>query len=650
MLNKLSKLLIACAITAGAFAWGPASTTQAAFKSDLDQGLEAVIRDALALPDSEEVTEDEVAILTSLFITEGESMKSLRGLDEAVFLEEVFLLGAHADLDITALADVSSLKFLAIDEEALNEEGQYVVNELKKNDVEILNLEDSDEDSSYTPSTIHVFVDGEIIEFPKDPVIINGSTMVPFRKLFEEFGLEVGWDPATRTATGTKEKLEISLTIDSNIAIVSGQEIALPTAPKIVDGNTMVPLRFIGEATGRRVTWDGVMRFVHIDTTITSYNFEYLYSNDTEYFGDKKDGKPHGEGRLLHNGSLFYEGEFKNGVIEGKGIMYDLEDRSSYYEGEFKNNRYQGEGKIVYSDGTYYVGPFADGMREGTGKLLNADGSLLYTGAFSGDAIHGKGTYYFSETDYYIGNFERGLFEGQGKIYADGKLQYDGLFSADSKYRGKNYQGGKLNYEGYFHDDNPHGYGTLYTTSGNKYYRGQFQYGHITGVGIYYMEDGSRNIGEVYYDTMDGFGFIKYDDHTFSNVGYWVNDEYYGEEEPPVTEAATLKLLTRNAGYGYIDGYFINQFDLSSVEAMMIIELASEEHLELFNDLNKEAKAAFMNDFVQRNWGDVVGVDDVYAFVIYDGDVYAKATIQYEMENSAVQVTEYPKGNGDLEK
>lgn len=650
MLNKLSKLLIACAITAGAFAWGPASTTQAAFKSELDQSLEAVIRDVLALPESEEVTEDEVAILTSLFITEGESIKSLRGLEEAVFLEDIFLFGAHADLDITALADVSSLKFLAIDEDALNDEGQYVVNELKKNDVEILTLEEDEEDTSSGPPPIHVFVDGELIEFPKDPVIINGSTMVPFRKLFEEFGLEVGWDPATRTAIGTKEKLEISLAIDSKIANVSGQEITLATAPKIIDGNTMVPLRFIGEATGRRVTWNGDLRIVNIDSTVTSYNFEYLYSNDTEYFGAEKDGKPNGQGRLLHDGKLFYEGEFKNGVIEGIGKMYDLEDRNSYYEGEFKNNRFQGEGKTVYSDGNYYIGPYVDGMREGTGKLLSADGSLIYTGSFRGDAMHGKGTYYFSETDYYIGSFEYGYFEGQGKTYSSGELQYEGLWSADSKYRGISYYEGKEDYEGYFHNDNPHGYGAVYDEKGDVYYRGQFLYGNLTGVGILYLEDGVRYVGEVYYGSADGYGFIKYDDHTFSDVGYWVENEFYGEEEPPVTEASTFKTLTRNAGYGFIDGYFINEYDLSTTEAMMFIELASEEHLELFNDSSKEAKAAFINDYVQHNWADVVGVDKVYAFVMFDGDVYAKATVEYEMENSAVQVTEYPKGNGDLEK
>lgn len=650
MLNKLSKLTIAWAIAAGAFAWGPSSTTQAAFKTELDQGLEAVIRETLALPESDEVTEDEVAILTSLYITEGEAIKSLRGLEEAEFLGDIYFSGAHDKLDISSLAEIPSLQFLAIDVEALNEEGQYVVSELEKKDVAILNLSDDPIDITTHPLPIKVIVDGELVDFPEDPVIINGSTMVPFRKLFELFGLEVGWDQATRTATGTKEKLKISLTIDNKVANVSGQQITLPIAPKIIEGNTMVPLRFIGEATGRRVTWYGDYRIVSIRSTLRSHNFEYLYSNDTEYFGAEKDGIPHGQGRLLHNGKLLYEGDFKNGIIEGSGKMYDMEDRSSYYEGEFKNNRFQGNGKFVYSDGSYYTGPFEDGLQEGTGKLLNADGSLLYTGSFSGGSLHGKGTYYFGENHYYIGSFEDGLFAGQGKVYDDGKLQYEGEWAGDAKYKGKSYVDGKLDYEGYFHDNNPHGYGTTYTPDGELYYRGQFQFGHITGVGIYYFEDGSRYIGEVYYDTMDGYGFIKYDNHSFGNAGYWVNDQYYGEAEPPVTEESTMKTLTRNADYSFVDGYYYNDLDLESTEAMMFIDLAAEEHVEQFNAWSKERKAAFINDFVQRNWGDVVGADKVYAFVMYGNDVYAKATIEYEMENSAVQVTEYPKGTGRVEK
>lgn len=646
LLSKIGKLLIAIAITVTALSWSAPGTTHAASSQKLDKGLEDEIRIALGLPASEPVTEDEVHILTQLTIASGENVKSLKGLEEAYFLNFVSVIGAHEDLDLAALADVDSLELLAIDRDALSEEGQYIVDQLEEKDVAVVDLDPSDFDYK---GPIEVYIDGELAEFQIDPVIIGGSTMVQFRPLFEQFGLEVGWDQTTRTVTGTKEKLEIELVIDSKSASVSGQELTLPTAPKILSGNTMVPLRFIGEATGRRVTWDGETRTVFIDSTVTSYNFEYLYSNDTEYFGDEQNGLPHGEGRLLHQGKLFYEGDFKNGIIEGTGIMYDVEDRKSYYEGEFKNNRFQGQGKNVYSDGTYYVGPFVDGMREGSGKLLNADDSLQYTGMFSGDALNGKGTYYFDDTSYYVGSFLYGNFEGQGKMYDDGELQFEGIWYGGYRGIGKEYYDGKLGYEGYYYDNVPNRYGTVYLTqNGKKYYRGQMKDGQMTGIGIFYLNDGTRYIGEVFDDTMDGYGFIKDVDGTIHNVGYWVNDEFYGEDPPPVTEESKVKSLSRNSEFSYVDGYYENEYDLSNTEAMMFIELSSEEDVDTFNSLSKENKAKFINGFVQARWGHVLGVDNCYVYVMYDADVYAEATVTYQMADNAVQVTEYPRGNGTI--
>ncbi|MDQ6421704.1 stalk domain-containing protein [Paenibacillus sp. LHD-117] len=647
MINRLGKFMIACAIAAGTLAWSAPSTTHALFKTALDKGLEAEIREELALPSKEPVTEDEVAILTSLLIDNGENVKTLQGLEEALFLHSVIIYGSHKNLDISALKTVRELSMLAIDRSGLSEEGKSVVDQLEKDGVNIVKM-DPDLVNQH-PETIRVFIDGEQMYFPVSPANVNGSTMVPFRPLFEKFGLQVGWDQATKKVTGTKEKLKIELTINSKTATVGGRTLTLAAAPTLMSGNTMVPLRFIGEATGRRVLWDGETRSVYIDSTVTSYNFDYLYSNHTIYEGDKLNGVPHGIGTLLYRGKVFYEGSFKNGVIEGTGIMYDLEDRNSYYEGEFKNNRFHGTGKNVYSDGSYYEGTFVDGMREGSGKWLYADDSLAYVGDFSGDALHGEGTIYFDDRTYYKGSFYRGKLQGQGKAYTDGKMNYEGEWLNGNRYRGKSYFEGKLNYEGFFVDNQAHGYGTVYLDNGKKDYRGQFKDNNIIGVGIFYLEDGSRYIGEVYNGFMDGFGFIKQKDgKTITQIGYWDEDEFIGEEEPTVTDDSNIKLLSRNAGYSFVDGIYQNNYDLDRNEAMMFIQLSSQEDVKLFNSLSKEAKAKFINSYVQDRFGDVLGVDHCYTYVMYDEDVYAEATISYELADSAVVVKEYPKGNGTI--
>jgi len=104
--------------------------------------------------------------------------------------------------------------------------------------------------------TIEVQLDTKPLTFDVDPVIRNGSTLVQFRPLFEAMGLRLEWNSATKTITGTKDGLRITMKIGSTQADVNGQTLTLGQAPLIIDGNTMVPLRFIGESTGAVVGWN----------------------------------------------------------------------------------------------------------------------------------------------------------------------------------------------------------------------------------------------------------------------------------------------------------------------------------------------------------------------------------------------------------
>ncbi|AFC30985.1 hypothetical protein PM3016_4209 [Paenibacillus mucilaginosus 3016] len=112
--------------------------------------------------------------------------------------------------------------------------------------------------SAEAPKPLKVFVDTNQIPFEVDPLIINGTTLVQFRPLFQAMGMEVKWEEASRTVTGTKADLMISLRIEDPQAVVNGRQVPLSEPARIVNGSTMVPLRFIGEATGALVNWDAV--------------------------------------------------------------------------------------------------------------------------------------------------------------------------------------------------------------------------------------------------------------------------------------------------------------------------------------------------------------------------------------------------------
>lgn len=111
-----------------------------------------------------------------------------------------------------------------------------------------------------------VFYNGEKIKFDQIPVIENGRTLVPLRAIFEKIGATVEWDGNTQTVTASKGDTKISLTIDNPAASKNNETITLDVPAKIINGRTLVPVRFIADCFGVDVGWDGVMQKVTLET------------------------------------------------------------------------------------------------------------------------------------------------------------------------------------------------------------------------------------------------------------------------------------------------------------------------------------------------------------------------------------------------
>lgn len=118
---------------------------------------------------------------------------------------------------------------------------------------------------SFGKKQIQVYIDNLSLPLAVPPINNEGTVLVPFRSLFESFGLKVDWDTDSRTITGSKDGLSIKLTIGDKTAFVNGQAQQLAEAPVIEDNTTFVPLRFVGEALGRKVSWDGPSSSINID-------------------------------------------------------------------------------------------------------------------------------------------------------------------------------------------------------------------------------------------------------------------------------------------------------------------------------------------------------------------------------------------------
>lgn len=112
-----------------------------------------------------------------------------------------------------------------------------------------------------------VILNGQSLSFDKEPILINGNTMVPFRTFFEALGMDVNWDSKTKNITATKEGLTIKMTIDSFKASVNDKEYKLTQTPfDSPDGTVYVNLRFISDAVGATVSWDNVKKIAAVNT------------------------------------------------------------------------------------------------------------------------------------------------------------------------------------------------------------------------------------------------------------------------------------------------------------------------------------------------------------------------------------------------
>lgn len=121
---------------------------------------------------------------------------------------------------------------------------------------------------------VTIYINGEKQSFSNQALIESGSTLVPLRGIFEALGAEVIWNQKDQSIDASKGNTKIWLKIGSNNAKVNGNNVTLTVPAKIINGNTLVPLRFISESLGENVKWDQATRTVYIGSIGVSNNVD----------------------------------------------------------------------------------------------------------------------------------------------------------------------------------------------------------------------------------------------------------------------------------------------------------------------------------------------------------------------------------------
>lgn len=103
---------------------------------------------------------------------------------------------------------------------------------------------------------IKVNLNNEFLVFDVPAKIISDRTMVPLRFIFEKLNAKVTWVDETREIILKGDDTDITLQIDSNIALVNGEETEIDVPPVIDNGKTLIPIRFLAENLGYDVEWN----------------------------------------------------------------------------------------------------------------------------------------------------------------------------------------------------------------------------------------------------------------------------------------------------------------------------------------------------------------------------------------------------------
>lgn len=123
-----------------------------------------------------------------------------------------------------------------------------------------------------------IYLDGEPLVQPAQTKagVIKGSVMVPIRVIVEGLGYDVGWEKESGKVTIKQGTTTLELKIDERNAMIDGQSVALAAPPLLQNGITLVPLRFVSEQMGMKVSWNNDSKSAYLYSPKGDYSKEVI--------------------------------------------------------------------------------------------------------------------------------------------------------------------------------------------------------------------------------------------------------------------------------------------------------------------------------------------------------------------------------------
>ena len=299
---------------------------------------------------------------------------------------------------------------------------------------------------------------------------------------------------------------------------------------------------------------------------------EYHITGELIFEGEYLNGEKNGKGKEYHlNGKTLFEGEFKKGK-RWNGIQYD-EKTSKQYElkdgkGFMQEYDYGGRQILIKKEYLNFEGEFLNGIRNGKGKEYDYENRLIFEGEYlNGKRWNGEmydrnhnliselkdGNGFVKEWNYFSeifeGDYLHGERNGNGKEFGNNSIvDYEGEYLNDKRNgKGKEYDyNGRLIFEGEYLDGNRNGKGKEFNYKNELMFEGEYSYNwrrrgkdyvnwRIEFEGEYLFNKkwtgkGYDENGNVDYELIDGNGTIKeYDDKgSLKYEGQYLNGKRNG--------------------------------------------------------------------------------------------------------------------------
>jgi len=238
----------------GAFTVSQSGTVKAA-AHDTAAGWSTVASAVFVIDDSDEEpgSSDQIAQLKQQFAA---AISNNQFSEAAKILQRIQALVKQGSCD----DKLNKFKEQVID--AVNDNNWAKAEALLK---QIIKLEDSDWAYSQLGqiyeqegnTNINVFSNGDQVNFDEQPIVVNGRTLIPIRKIANALGISdnsVSWDSnGTVIIKNGKDKI----TIQNNVQQVylNGKSYATDVPAQIHNGRMMVPLRAVSELFHKKVQW-----------------------------------------------------------------------------------------------------------------------------------------------------------------------------------------------------------------------------------------------------------------------------------------------------------------------------------------------------------------------------------------------------------